>query len=162
VRLAAAATTGGRGDVFDQRVRANAAVPEIVRHDDEQRVLSILEARAEHADARAELLAHGVAKRLELLDVAGVYDAKEGGGFVPGGASLHNCMSGHGPDAGSYEKAVASDTSKPLHIVDTMAFMFETRAVIRPTKQALEAKELQGDYYECWQGIKKHFDPKRR
>ncbi len=94
--------------------------------------------------------------------ITGVYDAKESGGFVPGGASLHNCMSGHGPDAGSYEKAVAGDTSKPLHIVDTMAFMFETRAVIRPTKQALEAKELQGDYYECWQGIKKHFDPKRR
>ena len=97
--------------------------------------------------------------------ITGVYDAKEGGksgGFVPGGASLHNCMSGHGPDAASYEKAVASDTTKPLHITDTMAFMFETRAVIRPTKQALEAKELQGDYYECWQGIKKHFDPKRR
>jgi homogentisate 1,2-dioxygenase len=94
--------------------------------------------------------------------ITGVYDAKEGGGFVPGGASLHNCMSGHGPDAGSYEKAIAGDTSKPLHITETMAFMFETRAVIRPTKQALEAKELQGDYYECWQGIKKHFDPKRR
>ena len=94
--------------------------------------------------------------------ITGVYDAKEGGGFVPGGASLHNCMSGHGPDAGSYEKAVASDTGKPLHITDTMAFMFETRAVIRPTRQALEAKELQWDYYECWQGIKKHFDPKRR
>ena len=97
--------------------------------------------------------------------ITGVYDAKEGtgkGGFVPGGASLHNCMSGHGPDAASYEKALASDTTKPLHVTDTMAFMFETRAVIRPTKQALEAKELQGDYYECWQGIKKHFDPKSR
>ena len=94
--------------------------------------------------------------------ITGVYDAKESGGFVPGGASLHNCMSGHGPDAGSYEKATASDTSKPHHITDTMAFMFETRAVIRPTKQALEAKELQADYHECWQGIKKHFDSKRR
>ena len=97
--------------------------------------------------------------------ITGVYDAKEGGrkgGFVPGGASLHNCMSGHGPDAASYEKAVAADTSQPVHVTDTMAFMFETRAVIRPTKQALEAKELQGDYYECWQGLKKHFDPNRR
>jgi homogentisate 1,2-dioxygenase len=97
--------------------------------------------------------------------ITGVYDAKEGGrkgGFVPGGASLHNCMSGHGPDAASYEKAVAADTSQPAHVTDTMAFMFETRAVIRPTKQALEAKELQADYYECWQGLKKHFDPTRR
>jgi homogentisate 1,2-dioxygenase len=97
--------------------------------------------------------------------ITGVYDAKEGGksgGFVPGGASLHNCMSAHGPDAASYEKAVAADTSAPHHVTDTMAFMFETRAVIKPTKQALEAKELQAGYYECWQGIKKHFDPKRR
>jgi len=97
--------------------------------------------------------------------ITGVYDAKEGGrkgGFVPGGASLHNCMSGHGPDAASYEKAVAADTSQPTRVTDTMAFMFETRAVIRPTKQALDAKELQADYYECWQGLKKHFDPNHR
>ncbi|HWP94549.1 MAG TPA: homogentisate 1,2-dioxygenase [Gammaproteobacteria bacterium] len=94
--------------------------------------------------------------------VHGVYDAKEGGGFVPGGASLHNCMSGHGPDADSYEKAVKADTTVPQHITDTMAFMFETRAVIRPTRQALEAPQLQADYYRCWQGLKKHFDPNRR
>ena len=30
--------------------------------------------------------------------ITGAYDAKEGG-FAPGGASLHNCMSGHGPTA---------------------------------------------------------------
>ena len=97
--------------------------------------------------------------------IAGVYDAKEGGksgGFVPGGASLHNCMSGHGPDAASYEKAVAADTTKPQHVTDTMAFMFETRHVIHPTQQAMEAKELQADYWQCWQGIKKHFDPYKK
>jgi homogentisate 1,2-dioxygenase len=88
--------------------------------------------------------------------VHGAYDAKAGG-FVPGGASLHNCMSGHGPDAASFDKASASDTSKPDHIVDTMAFMFETRAVIRPTRQALESAQLQRDYYNCWQGLKKNF-----
>ena len=90
--------------------------------------------------------------------IEGAYDAKEGG-FVPGGASLHNCMSGHGPDAASFEKASAADTSKPNHIVDTMAFMFETRRVIRPTRQALESPQLQGNYYACWQGIAKHFRP---
>lgn len=97
--------------------------------------------------------------------ITGVYDAKEGGkggGFVPGGMSLHNCMSGHGPDAASYEKAVAVDTSKPQHVADTMAFMFETRCVIHPTKQAMEAKELQSDYWQCWQGIKKHFSAAKR
>ena len=89
--------------------------------------------------------------------VHGAYDAKAGG-FVPGGASLHNSMSGHGPDAASFEKASAADTSKPDHIVDTMAFMFETRAVIRPTKQALDSPQLQSDYHHCWQGLKKNFD----
>ena len=92
--------------------------------------------------------------------IEGAYDAKVGG-FVPGGASLHNCMSGHGPDAASFERASAADTSKPDHLVGTMAFMFETRKVIRPTKQALAAPQLQGHYYECWQGIVKHFDAER-
>jgi homogentisate 1,2-dioxygenase len=91
--------------------------------------------------------------------IHGAYDAKAGG-FVPGGGSLHNCMSGHGPDAASFEKASKADTSQPDHIVDTMAFMFETRAVIRPTRQALESPQLQQDYFECWQGIRKHFDPR--
>ena len=93
--------------------------------------------------------------------VHGAYDAKAGG-FVPGGASLHNSMSGHGPDAASFDKASAADTAKPDHIVETMAFMFETRAVIRPTKQALESAQLQRDYHQCWQGLDKHFRPPQK
>src|SRR5256885_12110189 len=77
--------------------------------------------------------------------IEGVYDAKAEG-FAAGGASLHNCMSGHGPDAATYEKALAADTSKPVHLTDTMAFMFETRTVIRPTRYALETPLLQRDY----------------
>jgi len=88
--------------------------------------------------------------------VHGAYDAKAGG-FVPGGTSLHNCMSGHGPDAASFDKASAADTSKPEHILDTMAFMFETRAVIHATRQALESPQLQRDYFNCWQGLKNNF-----
>ena len=90
--------------------------------------------------------------------IAGVYDAKADG-FAPGGASLHNCMSGHGPDAETFEKASHADTRQAHYIRDTMAFMFETRRVIRPTAQALASVELQGDYYRCWQGLQKHFDP---
>jgi homogentisate 1,2-dioxygenase len=88
--------------------------------------------------------------------VHGAYDAKAEG-FSPGGASLHNCMSGHGPDAATFEKASAADLAKPDVITDTMAFMFETRAVIRPTSQALAAAHRQRDYQECWQGLRKHF-----
>lgn len=92
--------------------------------------------------------------------IHGVYDAKEEG-FLPGGASLHNCMSGHGPDAETFAKATAADTARPQRVGDTMAFMFETRAVIRPTRHALETAELQHDYYRCWQGLAKRFDPNR-
>ena len=92
--------------------------------------------------------------------IAGVYDAKAEG-FVPGGASLHNCMSGHGPDVATFEKASSADLSKPNVIEGTMAFMFETRKVIRPTRQALDSPQLQANYYECWQGIAKHFDPSK-
>ena len=92
--------------------------------------------------------------------IHGAYDAKAGG-FVPGGASLHNCMSGHGPDAASFEKASNADVSKPDHIVDTMAFMFETRAVIHPTRQALESPQLQREYQDCWRGLRKHFSAPR-
>jgi homogentisate 1,2-dioxygenase len=88
--------------------------------------------------------------------IAGVYDAKAEG-FLPGGASLHNCMSGHGPDAATFDKASKADLSKPDVIRDTMAFMFETRAVIKPTAQAMAAATRQANYQDCWAGLKKNF-----
>jgi len=93
--------------------------------------------------------------------VHGAYDAKAEG-FVPGGASLHNSMTGHGPDAETFTKASRADTSKPDVITDTMAFMFESRGVWRPTRQAMESAELQDDYFRCWQGLQKHFDARER
>ena len=90
--------------------------------------------------------------------VHGAYDAKAEG-FAPGGCSLHNCMTGHGPDAATFEKASAADTTRPDYIRDTMAFMFESRAVIRPTAQALDAAHRQRDYQACWAGLQKHFAP---
>jgi homogentisate 1,2-dioxygenase len=90
--------------------------------------------------------------------IEGVYDAKAEG-FAPGGASLHNCMSGHGPDAATWEKATRADTSTPAALTDTMAFMFETRAVIRPTRYALETPLLQRDYAQVWQELRRHFAP---
>jgi len=90
--------------------------------------------------------------------IQGVYDAKAEG-FMPGGASLHNTMTGHGPDADTFEKASNADLSKPDYIKDTMAFMFETRAVIRPTRLALESAQRQREYFRCWEGLRKNFDP---
>jgi homogentisate 1,2-dioxygenase len=90
--------------------------------------------------------------------IEGVYDAKAEG-FSPGGASLHNCMSGHGPDAATWEKATRADTSKPAALERTMAFMFETRSVVRPTRYALETPLLQRDYARVWQELRGHFTP---
>ncbi len=87
--------------------------------------------------------------------VSGQYDAKQEG-FVPGGASLHNCMSAHGPDAEAFEKASNAEL-KPQRYDDTLAFMFESRYVIRPTKFAMETAALQHNYFECWQDLKKNF-----
>ena len=93
--------------------------------------------------------------------IHGVYDAKAEG-FVPGGGSLHNCMSGHVPDAETFAKASALDNSKPQWIADTMAFMFESRGVLKPSPAALSGRPpLQAEYPACWRGLGKHFDPGR-
>jgi len=88
--------------------------------------------------------------------IHGVYDGKADG-FEPGGCSIHNSMTGHGPDAETFAKASRADLSKPDLITGTMAFMFETRAVIRPTAQALDAAHRQRDYQACWAGLRKQF-----
>lgn len=87
--------------------------------------------------------------------IHGQYDAKAEG-FLPGGASLHNCMSGHGPDAETFERASKADL-KPHYIDGTLAFMFETRLPVQATRFALESKILQHEYFECWQSLKKNF-----
>ncbi|WP_372762289.1 homogentisate 1,2-dioxygenase [Pseudoalteromonas sp.] len=87
--------------------------------------------------------------------IEGVYDAKEHG-FVPGGMSLHNCMSPHGPEADVFEKASNAELA-PQRYENTLAFMFESRYIISPTKYALQGKERQANYTDCWRTIKKHF-----
>ena len=89
--------------------------------------------------------------------IFGAYDAKAEG-FVPGGASLHNCMAGHGPDAETFEKATDAEL-KPQYLANTLAFMFETQLAVRPTAFAMNTRILQHEYFECWQGLKKHFNP---
>jgi homogentisate 1,2-dioxygenase len=90
--------------------------------------------------------------------VRGKYDAKASG-FSPGGASLHNCMSAHGPDRATYEQAVEAELL-PRKIDDTLAFMFESRWVFTPTRHALETPALQRDYDECWGRFEKATLPK--
>jgi len=86
--------------------------------------------------------------------IYGAYDAKEGGGFAPGGASLHNQMNGHGPDTTTTAKAMEAEL-KPHKIDNTLAFMFESRWVLRPTAFAMSAPQLQNDYDDCWKSFPK-------
>ncbi|MDG4862934.1 homogentisate 1,2-dioxygenase [Streptomyces sp. T-3] len=88
-----------------------------------------------------------------LID--GAYDAKAEG-FVPGGGSLHNMMSAHGPDRETFERASAAEL-KPQKIDDGLAFMFETRWPLTLAPQAAEADHLQQGYDDVWQGLERHF-----
>lgn len=90
--------------------------------------------------------------------IEGAYDAKSGGegGFVPGGGSLHNMMSAHGPDGATFERASAAEL-RPQKIDDGLAFMFETRWPVTVTERALNADHLQSGYDGVWQGLQRHF-----
>jgi homogentisate 1,2-dioxygenase len=83
--------------------------------------------------------------------IQGEYDAKAEG-FAPGGLSLHNLMSGHGPDVESWRNASEAEL-KPGKIEGSMAFMVETCWPYRPTDWALE--RAQPDYDEAWAGFPK-------
>jgi homogentisate 1,2-dioxygenase len=87
--------------------------------------------------------------------VRGTYDAKAAG-FVPGGVSLHAAFGAHGPDVATFERATRADLV-PHKIDDTLAFMFETSALLVPTALALASPALQAGYDDVWRGFPKNF-----
>ncbi len=87
--------------------------------------------------------------------VYGEYDAKPGG-FKPGGASLHNSMVPHGPDADAFTKASTAALT-PQKLDNTLAFMFESRYRLVPTAFAMRTAPLDPDYPQCWDGLQSHF-----
>ena len=87
--------------------------------------------------------------------IQGQYDAKPNG-FTPGGASLHNCMSAHGPDAETFQKATDSSL-KPEKQENTMAFMLESCWVFDVSRWAMNAPHRQTDYLRCWSGLRANF-----
>ncbi len=87
--------------------------------------------------------------------IHGEYDAKKEG-FLPGGASLHNRMSGHGPDAITFENASAENL-KPQKIENTMAFMFESQYPFDVTPSPLNSGLLQKNYLSCWKDLKPQY-----
>lgn len=91
--------------------------------------------------------------------IHGDYDAKTGGGFVPAGASLHNVMSAHGPDAGSHEAASKAKLVPQKIMVGSMAFMFESCLMLGVTEWGLNTCEKVQDRYNehSWESLKPHF-----
>ena len=87
--------------------------------------------------------------------IRGVYDAKATG-FEPGGGSLHNTFASHGPDADTYQRA-STQRLTPTKLDQTLAFMFESRWTIIPTKQAMQAGHRQRDYDSVWSGLSRNF-----
>jgi len=87
--------------------------------------------------------------------VLGQYDAKPEG-FRPGGASLHNCMVPHGPDADAFERASNAPLA-PHKLDNTLAFMFESRYRFRPTEWAMNGGALDAAYADCWRNLKDGF-----
>tara|TARA_R110002110_G_scaffold65206_4_gene180047 strand:+ start:132467 stop:133777 length:1311 start_codon:yes stop_codon:yes gene_type:complete len=87
--------------------------------------------------------------------IHGTYDAKKKG-FAPGGGSLHNCMSGHGPDA---QTTIAAREAclKPEKQENTLAFMIESHLPWYVTQEALSSAQLQKNYQDCWQDLPKFF-----
>mmetsp|Transcript_38273 Transcript_38273/g.85231 ORF Transcript_38273/g.85231 Transcript_38273/m.85231 type:complete len:494 (+) Transcript_38273:149-1630(+) len=90
--------------------------------------------------------------------IKGMYEAKKDG-FLPGGASLHLCMTPHGPDTATFERAIQPDSEQPAHLgTNTLAFMFETTMTPRVTPQAMASPCIDRNYYRCWMGLRSHFD----
>ena len=102
--------------------------------------------------------------------ISGRHGAKSGDEFAPGGASLHNIMSGHGPDAGVHNIATNMPLSpmkvrsgslgklEILAIVPLLAnkggFMFETSLFLGVTNWGLKTcGKLQNDYNSHWEAI---------
>ena len=108
-------------------------------------------------------LALSTSSLVALLMAAACSSSDDGSGgnpnvnpFVPGGGSLHNQMSAHGPDRDAFEKASNAEL-KPQKLEGTMAFMFESRYIIRPTKFAMDCAQLQHHYTDVWKGLEKKF-----
>ena len=95
--------------------------------------------------------------------LSGAYDAKAGGkgGFQPGGASLHNVMGAHGPDAGTFERATEAALVPQKVGEGAMAFMFESSLMLGVTQWSLsKCQKVQELYNEhSWGQLKRRFSP---
>jgi len=86
--------------------------------------------------------------------IVGEYEAKKDG-FCKGGASLHSCMTPHGPDTKTFEVASTMELC-PMKLEGTMAFMFESSYFVKLSQYGMDTKKNE-EYYKCWEGLKSNF-----
>jgi len=93
-------------------------------------------------------------------NIRGRYEAKPDD-FLPGGASLHSCMTGHGPDSATFDKSI-NDTLQPVRLPDhSLAFMFESTYLMRLSDWGART-QIDTEYYRCWSGLKNNFDSSKK
>ncbi|PVV01251.1 hypothetical protein BB560_004340 [Smittium megazygosporum] len=94
--------------------------------------------------------------------IFGEYEGKKNA-FLPGGASLHQIMVPHGPDAQATAQELKRKDSNVKIAQSAMAFMFESMFMLKPTKWAMSLSDkLEKDYYKVWENIEILFDPSNR
>ena len=94
--------------------------------------------------------------------IFGNYEAKAGG-LAPGGATLHSMMTPHGPDNDCFELWTKKELGAIRVAEGTQAFMFESSLSLALTKWGEETcNKLNKEYYQCWKGLKKHFNPNKK
>lgn len=86
----------------------------------------------------------------------GEYDAKQEG-FLPGGVSIHNCMTAHGPDNDTYRKVINEELN-PTRYQNTLAFMFEAKRPWLISEQAFAHSTRELNYSACWQHLPCNFN----
>lgn len=91
-----------------------------------------------------------------MANICGIYEAKLDG-FLPGGASLHNCMSAHGPDEKAFEGASRTRLCPERVSEGALSFMFESIFALGVTPWAINHPNLQKDYWKAWSGLKCNF-----
>jgi homogentisate 1,2-dioxygenase len=85
-------------------------------------------------------------------NIVGSYDAKTVG-FTPGTASLHSCMSAHGPEAAVFDKGTNAELAPVRYPDNHLQFMFETCYMLRLAPWAMERNDE--EYLRCWGGLNK-------
>eukprot|EP00741_Cyanophora_paradoxa_P015024 tig00020830_g14495.t1 len=93
--------------------------------------------------------------------IHGHYEAKREG-FLPGGFSVHNCMTAHGPDQECHDGAVVERLAPKRVAEGTLAFMFETNFMLSVSRALYDSPLRDPDYHKVWRGLTIHFDASRR